>query len=517
MSDVSVASNRRIARNTLFLYVRMGLVLIVSLYTMRVVLRVLGTEDYGIYNVVCGAISMFSILNTTLSSGINRFYNAEIGKGDEGNVTGVYNAALRIQAILAVLVIFLIEVIGVWYLNNIMVIPEDRLRVANIIFQLSTITLILSIIQAPYSAAIMAYEKMDYYAIVSIIDVLLKFAFVLSLQYISLDKLLLYGGLMVIISLIDFFLYYIYAKLRFCKLKFKSGADFRTVKSMASFSFWMILDPAAYMIRGQGCNMLLNFFRGPLINAAYGISNQVAGAVDQFSGAVFTAFRPQIIQSYSSGEFSRTKNLMYSMSKINYVLKLAIAVPIIFEVECLLKLWLGEFPDFTIQFTMVVLCVKTIDTLNSPITTVMMAIGHIKTYMLISFIVVGSILPLTYFFLKWGYSPTSMYVIMLVLTVINQIASVLILRNNFEAFNIREYVKEVILPCVIQTFIVCIGVGILASVLSESFLVFIALFVISVLISSISAYTFVFNSVEKSMIRQGCDLVISKLFKLRKS
>ena len=271
------------------------------------------------------------------------------------------------------------------------------------------------------------------------------------------------------------------------------------------------------MIRGQGCNMLLNFFRGPLINAAYGISNQVAGAVDQFSGAVFTAFRPQIIQSYSSGEFSRTKNLMYSMSKINYVLKLAIAVPIIFEVECLLKLWLGEFPDFTIQFTMVVLCVKTIDTLNSPITTVMMAIGHIKTYMLISFIVVSSILPLTYFFLKWGYSPTSMYVIMLVLTVINQIASVLILRNNFETFNIQEYLKEVILPCIIQTFMVCIGVGVLAAILSESFLEFMVLFVISILISSLSAYTFVFNSVEKSMIRQGCDLVISKLFKSRKS
>ena len=511
----TVSDNRKIARNTLFLYIRMGLVLLVSLYTTRVVLRVLGTEDYGIYNVVCGLVAIFSVLNTTLSSGINRFYNVEIGKGENGSIKGVYNAALRIQFILALAIIALVEFIGLWYLNNKMVIPEERLGIAHIIFQLSAVTLILSIIQAPYSAAIMAYEKMDYYAIVSIIDVILKLGFVIALQFISYDKLFVYGVLMTIISVINFLLYYLYSKIRFREIRFANTVDLEIVKSMATFSVWMILDPVAYMIRGQGCNMVLNLFKGPIINAAYGISNQIAGAVDQFTGAVSTAFRPQIIQSYSSGNFSRTKNLMYSMSKINFVLELAISVPVIYEVECLLKIWLGDFPDYTVQFTVFILIVKTINTLNSPITTVMMAVGRIKLYMLLSFIVISSILPLTYLFLKWGYSPTSMYIIMLILTVVNQIVSILVLHKVFKVFNIRTYLREVILPCAVQATIVFAGVGACALIMPSSLAVFILLFLVSVLISTASAYLIVFNNAERNMFHQGFSKMLSKITKRR--
>lgn len=511
--DTSISSNKRIARNTLFLYLRMGLVLLVSLYTTRVVLRVLGTEDYGIYNVVCGLVAIFSVLNTTLSSGINRFYNVEIGKGEDGSVKRVYNAALRIQFLLALIIIALVEILGLWYLDNKMIIPEGRLDTAHIIFQLSTITLILSILQAPFSAAIMAYEKMDYYALVSIIDVILKLGFVIALQFICYDKLLVYGALMTFISIFNFLLYYIYSKIKFKDLRFTRFIDLKEAKSMASFSVWMILDPVAYMIRGQGCNMVLNLFRGPIINAAYGISNQIAGAVDQFTGAVSTAFRPQIIQSYSSGDYRRTKKLMYSMSKINYILELSITVPVIYEVQCLLRIWLGDFPDFTIPFTIFILIVKTINTLNSPITTVMMAVGKIKLYMILSFIVISSILPLTYLFLKWGYSPVSMYIIMLTLTIVNQIISVFILQEIFEPFNAKEYLKDVAIPCVFQTVIVFVGVGAFAFVMPSTFFVFTILFSVSILLSTISAYHIVFNSAERMMFQQGISKLLSRFIK----
>ena len=494
------STSNKILRNTIFLYIRMGLVLIVSLYTTRVVLHTLGVEDYGLYNVVCGLVSIFGVLNTTLSSGINRFYNFEIGKN--GNVKDVYNAAIRVQFAISLIIILLVEIIGIWYLNEKMVIPDGRLKIANIIFQFSIISLLLSILQTPYSAAILAYEKMDYYALVSIIDVFLKLAFVFLLQLISIDKLLLYGLLNTIISILNFFMYYGYAKKRFIEIQYSKIYNKEFLKSMTTFSFWLMLDPIAYTIRGQGCNMVLNLFRGTILNAAYTISNQIGSAIDQFTGAVSMAFRPQIIQSYSSRDYYKTKALMFRMSKIIFILELALSVPIICKIDYILSIWLGDYPPFTALFTALILIVKTINTLNSPITTVIMAIGNVRYYMILSCIIVSSILPLTYVFLSLGYSPISMYIIMLVLTIINQIVAINVLKRNFDLFDIHDYLVKIVLPCLIQAVVVFVAIYCLSFVLNSTFINLILLVLTSIILSGITSYIFVFDKNEKEIFIQ---------------
>lgn len=447
------ADNKRIARNTLFLYIRMGVVMIIALYTTRVVLKVLGVEDYGIYNVVGGFVAMFSVLKATLTNGINRFYNYELGKEEGGNITKVYNAAVRIQLLTAVILLILVESIGVWYVNNVMVIPTDRLTVANWLFQFSVISMLLVILQAPYSAAVLAHEKMDYFAIVSIVDALLKLAICFLIQFFGEDKLLTYGALIMVIAIANFVMYFVYARTKFNRLRLMPHMDKALFKSMLSFSGWSMLNPIAYTARGQGCNMVLNYYFGPILNAANGVANQIAHAVDQMSGNFSVSFRPQIIQSYSSGEYVRTKRLMYSMSKISYILHALFAIPIILEIDNLLTLWLGKdsIPEFAASFACWILIIRWFNSLNPPISNVMTATGKIRKINICTACIVISIIPITIILLAAGLSPTTMYIAMFILTIINQYVCLQILCDTFPEVSLKDYLKKIVIPCLLLT------------------------------------------------------------------
>ncbi len=444
------ADNKRIAKNTLFLYIRMGIVMLISLYTTRVVLRVLGVEDYGIYNVVGGFVSMFGVLNTALTNGINRFYNYELGKGDRGDISKVYNTAVVIQLIIAVVAILLVESVGMWYVNHIMVFPQERVTVVNWLFQFSVFSMLLIIMQTPFSSAVLAYEKMDFFAVVSIIDALLKLACCFIIQYFGTDKLFTYGWLILSISVINFVMYYCYVQAKFKKMRLNFHFDKTMFRAMLSFSGWSLLNPIAYTARGQGCNMVLNYFFGPLINAANGVANQVAYAVDQLSGNFSVSFRPQIIQSFSSGEYFRTKSLMYSMSKISFLLHALFSIPVILEINYLLSLWLGKdsIPEYAATFACWVLVIKWINSLNPPITNVMSATGQIKKLNIYTACIIVSIIPITIVLLRIGMSPANMYIAMLVLTVVNQYANLRILCNTFNEVTMKEYAKDIIIPCI---------------------------------------------------------------------
>lgn len=445
------ADNKRIAKNTLFLYIRMGVVMIIGLYTTRVILRVLGVEDYGIYNVVGGFVTMFGVLNTTLTSSINRFYNFELGKPDNGDITSVYNVAIRIQLLTALILLVLIESIGFWYVNTIMVIPHERLVVANWLFQFSVCSMLIIVLQAPYGAAVLAHEKMDFFALVSIVDAVLKLLICFLIHYYGEDKLFTYGLLMLGIAVFNFFMYFFYSRIRFKRLRLKIKSDKELFKSMLSFSGWSILNPIAYTARGQGCNMVLNYFWGPVLNAAYGIANQIAGAVDQMSSNFSVSFRPQIIQSYSSGEYARTKRLMFSMSKILFSLQAVFTIPIIFEVENLLTLWLGKesTPNYAPSLVCWILIIKWINCLNPPITNVMSATGYVKRINIYTACVVVCILPISIILLTCGFSPTSMYKAMLILTLINQYAGLRILCKTFTEVSMKEYFNNIVVPCLL--------------------------------------------------------------------
>ncbi len=505
-------SNKRIARNTLFLYIRMGVVLIIALYTTRVVLQVLGNEDYGVYNVVCGFVAMFGIFNTSFSTCINRFYNYEIGKNTENGVRNVYNSALLIQFILAIAIVLIVEIVGGWYLENKMVLPEGRLTTAKWIFHFSMFSMFLTVMQAPYSAAVMAFEKMDYYAIVSIADALVKLAFVIMLPFIGGDKLLVYGILMCIIAIINFLMYFVYCKIKFPEIRRHKGYNKGMVKSMLSFSGWSLLDPASYMARDQGTNMVLNAFFGPIVNAAQGIAYQVASAVDSFSGSFATAFRPQIIQSYSEGQHNRTKNLMFSMSKISYLLQLMLVVPIIIEINYILQLWLGDgYPSYAASFVCVILAIKSIGTLNTPISNVISATGNIRKVKVFSAIIISSVVPIAIVLFKIGLSPIYAYIALLLLTIINQTGCIIILNQICPFIKIKDYIKTLALPLLLHTLIVIILPMVAWFMLPPSFGRLVLVCLLSVGGTIASGYLLVLNGVEKNMIMDYKEVFIAKI------
>ena len=495
-----LANNKRIANNTFYLYIRMGLVLVVSLFTTRVVLQSLGVEDYGIYNVVSGFVAMFSFLNTSMSNGVQRFYNFSLGSNYEYTIKDVYNTALQIQCLLAIILLLLLETLGIWYICTQMVIPLERLNAAIWIFQFSVLSLVLLILQIPYSAAIMAYERMDYYAYLSVFDVVAKLGIAYAIKYAETDKLILYGALSLLVSLISFFLYYIYAKRQFHDLECDYRIRKQLLKPMLSFSGWNIFGSFAYMIKSQGLNMLLNVFFGPIVNAARGISNMVMSAVQGFQSNIVIAFRPQLVQSYASGDNSRVLNLFYSLSKVSFILLAALSIPIIIELDFILHLWIGDtIPDYTAPFTILVLINMVISSLNTPVSQVVHATGKMKTYQLCTSLMVCAILPVSWVFLKFGFDPISVYWVSLILTIINQIVCNLLLKKIF-SYSIREYFMKVICPCVIFSVLVPIIPYIVSRELSASFLRLILIGIISVAISIVVSYFIVLDKSEKKVI-----------------
>ncbi len=431
----------------------MAIVMAINLYITRVILDVLGVSDFGLYNVVCGFVSMFGVLNTSMANGIQRFYNFEMGRNGIDGVVRVYNTAIIIQFALTVVILVLAETFGLWYVNTKMIIDPDRIAAANWIFQFSVISLIFVVLQVPFSAAILAYEKMDYYAIVSIVDACMKLGIVLILPYIFSDSLILYGLLIMMISIFDFFLYHVYCRVKFSHLIFRKTFDKPLFKSMIGFYGWNLLGSFAYVLKGQGVNILINSFFGTMINAANGIAAQVSSAIQTFSINIVLAFKPQLTQSYAIGDYNRAEGLMFSMSKIAYLLMCIIAIPIIVEINYILALWLSsDIPTNTQSFAILTIIATMIGTLNTPVTQMIHATGKMKRYQIATGIVICSILPISWIFLKLGYSANSVFIITIIVMAINQVVSLRVLHSIFK-YSLGKYITEVILPCIITTII----------------------------------------------------------------
>lgn len=454
-NNTNNTNNKRIAKNTLFLYIRMLFVLVVNLYTSRVILRTLGMMDYGVYNVVAGFVSMFSFLNTSMANGIQRYFNYKIGIKEEGGVGKVYVTALTIQALLALIIFIILETFGIWYLNNVIDVPPDRVLSAKFLFQFSLISLLIMLMQIPFASAIMAYEKMDYYAVVGIVDVLLKLGIVFLLPVLGHDRLIVYGLLLVVVSLVDFGLYFFYAKFKFSELKFKRSFYGDLFKSMLGFSGWNILGTFAFMMKGQGLNMLLNAFFGPIVNAARGIAAQIMNALQGFSANIVVAFRPQLTQSYATRDYNRVRVIFYSESKISYIFLLALVTPVVLEIEFILNMWLGAdmVPDYTIPFTILVLANMLISAFHSPMTQIVHASGQMKVFQIVVSCIICSIIPVSLLFLKLGYGPSSVFVVSLIITAINLVASLMVV-HTILPFRYRDYIRKVLLPCGLLTLLV---------------------------------------------------------------
>ena len=440
-------NNKRIAKNTLFLYIRMFVVLIVSLYTSRVVLNCLGISDYGIFSVVSGFVSLFGFLSATLSASMQRFYNYELGQNQSNGIQNIYSTGFWIHAIVCVITLLLLETFGIWYINCVLNVDNNRLFAANVVFQTAVVSLITIIMQSPYLGAVMAYEKMGVYSFVSIFDTIFKLIIAILLQYSTNDKLILYSILLMTISVVDLLIYIFYSKLKLQGLHLSKKIDKTIVNKLLSFSGWNLLGTFAFMINGQGLNLLLNSFFGTVVNAARGVAFQVNAATTSFTSSITTAFRPQVVESYARGDASRVKKLFYTETKICFSLVLFLIIPLILEIDNILKLWLGEaVPPQTNIFTTLVLINTLICTINPIIGQVAFANGKIKRYQIANSIVNILIIPVAWLFLELGASAVSVFIITIVFSIINQTVCIIEMNRLFD-INLNFYLRKVLFRC----------------------------------------------------------------------
>lgn len=492
--------NTTIAKNTLFLSLRMVFVLFVSLYTSRVFLNVLGVEDYGISNVVAGFVSMFSFLNTSLANAIQRFYNAELGKNGSKGITKVYNTSLVIQGIIALFVVALLESVGLWYLYEKMVIPSDRFEVAFWLYQFSTISAAVVIMQSPFTAAVMAYERMNTYAVISILEVILKLGFALALPYISIDRLLMYGAFYMVLSILTFLSYFIYSKKEFKELHFQRSYKKSMFKDMISFSGWNLCGTFACMIREQGLNMVLNIFFGPIVNAARGVAYQVSGALQGFVSNLSLAAKPQMVQSFATGDSSRTIKLMYTMSKLSFIFLFVLSVPVIFNIDYILHLWLGNVvPDHAANFVILVIITNFMNNLNAPLSNVVYATGKMRNYEVTFSVINLLIIPISFIVLKLGAPAEMAFIVYLVMTVFVQIGCLLVI-HTLTKISLSDYFMSLIVPIVIVACITLPLIYIINFYLQQNLIGIVIEYIVITLLSSVLFYYVVLDSTEKIFV-----------------
>ena len=404
-------SNRRIAKNTLYLYLLMIITMIVSLYTARVVLLALGADDYGIYNVVGGIVVLFSFMNTAMSNATQRFLSYELGRGADGETERTFSMSVTCHVILALSVIIFAETFGLWFVVTQLNIPEGREFAMFWVYQFSVATFVTNIIRVPYNASVISYEKMSFYAYLSIADVFFNLGIAFLVVYGSFDKLILYAGLKFLITLFCLFANYIYCKRKFNCCSYHLFWDKSLFNKLMSFSGWSMLGGGSVLVTQSGSNILINIFCGVAVNAAYGIANHVSSIIYGFVSNFQLAFQPQIVKLYAEGNFEEQFRLINRASLFSYYLLLIICIPFIINADVILRLWLEHVPLFTSEFCIWMLIYSLVDAIQAPLWMAIGATGKIKNYSIWSSAISILNLPIAYIVLSIGFSPVLVFII----------------------------------------------------------------------------------------------------------
>lgn len=497
--------NKRLVKNVTILYFRMILNMLMTFYVVRIVFQVLGVVDYGIYNVVGGVVMLFQMFNGTMGNAYQRFFSYELGKKDgTADFSKIYTHSMWFNFLLILIVILLTETIGLWFLNNKMVITPDRMYAANIVYQYAILSFLVTIAYSPYYAVIIAYEKMSIFGYISLLEVFLKFILTVLLVKVDADKLILYSQLNLFITILISLCYVIYCKHKYDKCKIKKCFDIKIFKDMSSFVGVTLFNKMAWMAQGQGINIVLNLFYGPIVNAARGIAYQVNNAVSSFVNNYRTAFNPQLIKlaahlGENKAEFIR---YIFNSSKYTYLLLLILVVPLILEVRFVLDLWIGDHPREADLFTQIVLITTLIQCFEASLIVVFQALGTIRRIYTYSSIIYISVLPISYLLFKFYNMPpeTAFYMIML--------TTILVVLYDFKALHssilkIRYYtiLKELFLPLLIVTLIVLIPINVLNVIMNESFYKLIVIVVTSTSLILLSSYLFILTKQEKIKLK----------------
>lgn len=511
MSDTS-ENNKRIAKNTLLLYFRMLLTMAISLYTSRIVLYVLGVEDFGIYNVVGGVVAMFSVISGSLSAAISRFITYELGKGDKEKLVRIFSSSVTIQLGLGLIILILAEIIGVWFLNVKMSIPENRMYAANWVFQLSILTFIINLISVPYNAAIIAHEKMSAFAYISILEVVAKLIIVYILLLSPIDKLIFYAILMASVALIIRFVYGFYCKRHFEECTYHFIFDKELLKKMFGFAGWNFIGASSAVLRDQGGNIVINLFCCPTVNAARGIAYQVNNAISGFVNNFMTALNPQITKSYATGDKEYMMTLIYQGARLSFYILLILSLPVIVNAHYILTLWLKIVPEHTTLFVQLVLIFAMSESISSPLITAMLATGKIRNYQ----IVVGGLqmmnLPISYVLLRYGCIPETVLIVAICISQCCLAARLYMLRGMI-GLSVRKYMSKVYLNVFSVTILSAIIPCVSSYYLNETFINFIIICTISVICTFTVIYFIGCNRKERQFILSKINTIKEKFRK----
>ena len=495
-----VFNRKRIVKNTMFLYIRMIVSMAISLYTSRVVLNVLGVVDFGIYNIIGGIVVIFSFISSSLNSGTQRYLNIAMGKGDASLTRNVFSNSLIIYIVLALAIGIFAEIFGLWLIQSKLNIPLQRLDTAIFVFHFSVVTFCLNILRTPYNAAIIANERMSFYAYGTLVESGLKLLIVWLLLVFTYDKLKLYSIMICLVTCIIFFWYIWYCRKHFPLYRFNCKIDKNLIKEMSSFSGWNMFGGIADVGFSQGTNMILNIFHGVTLNAALGLANQVKTAIWSFVANLQIAANPQIVKSYAEGDMRHFTELIYSTSKYSYFLLLLISIPFLCNLDYVLYLWLVDVPAHTPTFLALTIILGLSETLHGPLWTGMQANGDLKQYQIVMSALLLLNLPFIYLVLYCSYPPEAVIVVQIILKVIVLIARLIYAKKRCN-ISLRVYTQMVIFPILLVTIVTVPIIYILAYRMEEGLFKLLCISMLSIIITTTAIYFCGINTKERQIVK----------------
>jgi len=506
------SNNKRIAKNTIALYIRMLILMVISLFTTRVILQALGVSDYGVYNVVGGIVALFSMLSQSLSTANSRFLNFEMGRGNDERLKTVFSTGVTIQIALAIVIAVVTEIAGTWFLNNKLVIPAERLAAANWVFQFSIITFCINLISVPYNAAIIAHEKMSAFAYISIYEGIGKLLICYFVMISPVDKLITYSALACLVQLSVRCIYSAYCKKHFEECIYHFIYDRQMLSEIFGYAGWNFIGASAAVLRTQGGNILINLFAGPAVNAARGVANQVNHAVSGFANNFMTAVKPQITKSYAAGNIKYMTTLVNQSARLSYYMLLFLSLPIIVNIDFILHVWLKTVPERTTIFVILTIVFTLLESFSNPLITAQLATGKVRNYQLI----VGGInilnLPFSYLLLRLGFPPEVFLCVAVFFSIVCLFVRLIMLQLNI-GFEIIQFIKNVIINCTLVSIISIAIPYFVSRNLSSSWASFSIVVILCILSCCLSIYFIGCSKMERNLVNSKLRRLVRKINK----
>ena len=495
-----IEENKRIAKNAIMLYLRMFLTMIVGLYTSRIVLTTLGVEDYGVYGVVGGIVSMLSFLNASMSGATSRFLTFELGRGDRQRLSDTFSTALIFHVLIAIVVFIIAETVGLWFFYNKLVIPENRIDAAFWVYQLSILSSMFTITQVPYNSCIIAHEKMDVYAYVEMLNVTLKLGIVYLLMVGNFDKLILYAVLVFLVSFIIMFIYRIYCLYMFEECKFHFIVKKAYMSPFLTFSGWDLYGNLSYTVRIQGANFVLNMFYGVVLNAANGIASTVQGILMGFSSNIIMAFKPAIIKKYAVGCFDEMNTLMCFATKMALGMLMLCTFIVYIKMNYILELWLKVVPTATVVLCRYSLVMNLFSCISLILIIGFHAAGRVKLMGFINGTVSILSIPLMYLMLKIGFDYENCYQMFVFTQVFFCISNLIILKRKCKQFSIRKYTMSALLPSFLALLSIYFILNYLSTYFIDNIIGLIGFSFCSIIVTILVCFFIMLNSNERIAI-----------------